>query len=236
MYTPWPLPPTVGSLLACGDNSAVYLWRLATGDEIPVIAGHAGRISRMAFSPDGRFLISASSDTTVRVWDGQGAREVVRFTEHRTMVSGLAVSPDGRIVASCCRKFAYLWERDTGRVLRRLSGDDGFKGIGNTLAFAPNGQTLAVGTLVGPIYIWQLDPGKILQEFHYPKKTTVHSLAYSPDSKFLASRDLFGVIYLWDLATQKPRWVQEAPSPLRDMAFSSDGATLAAGGGRFVRT
>ena len=58
-------------LLASGDLSSgtIHLWEAATGQELERLVGHQGRVTSLAFSPDGKLLVSGSEDTTALVWD-----------------------------------------------------------------------------------------------------------------------------------------------------------------------
>jgi WD40 repeat protein len=69
-----------GRLLACGQNDvgSLSLYALTTGKEIARFAGHRGRLSRLAFSPDSARLASASWDSTVLIWDIAAVAERAR--------------------------------------------------------------------------------------------------------------------------------------------------------------
>jgi RNA polymerase sigma factor (sigma-70 family) len=66
-----------GSLLAAaigdeGQESSVHVWDVLAGKKIAALPGHRGKVTRLAWSPDGRRLASCSTDTTVLVWDVAG--------------------------------------------------------------------------------------------------------------------------------------------------------------------
>jgi RNA polymerase sigma factor (sigma-70 family) len=66
-----------GTLLAAalgdeGKESLVHLWDVLTGKKIAALAGHRGKVTSLAFAPNGRRLASASTDTTILVWDVAG--------------------------------------------------------------------------------------------------------------------------------------------------------------------
>jgi len=57
-------------LLATGDSSGeIRIWRLDNGNSIKVLAEHTDRITCLATSPDGRFLVSSSKDKTIKLWE-----------------------------------------------------------------------------------------------------------------------------------------------------------------------
>jgi WD40 repeat protein len=85
-----------GTLATAAVDGAVRLWD-PTGRETGRLR-HDDMVNALAFSRDGRYLATASSDRTARVWDLAGRREMVRFA-HPTTVNAIAFSPDMRLVA-----------------------------------------------------------------------------------------------------------------------------------------
>jgi WD40 repeat protein len=102
----------------------------------------------------------------------------------------------------------------------------------NSVAFSPDGKTLATGTNDGSVWLWDLatrQAGRLLTASGFP----VHSVAFSPDGKTLAAGSNDGSVRLWGLATHRPiggRLIINGPGgPVTSVAFSPDGKILAAG-------
>ena len=93
-------------------------------------------VTAVAFSPDGRYVVSGSIDDTARVWEVTSGHEVARLT-HDDWVSAVAFSPDGRFVVSgSIDNTARVWEAASGREVARMThGDE----VG-TVAFSPDGR------------------------------------------------------------------------------------------------
>jgi serine/threonine protein kinase len=64
------------------------------------LAGHTGRITCIAFSPTGEFLVSGGKDRSVRVWRSEDGRELRNFQGHKGKVTGVVFRPDGKAVYS----------------------------------------------------------------------------------------------------------------------------------------
>jgi WD40 repeat protein len=58
-----------GTLFAAGADNSIRLWDVATGRELSPLRGHHGVVQSLAFFPDGKRLLSGSSDTTALVWE-----------------------------------------------------------------------------------------------------------------------------------------------------------------------
>src|SRR5262249_19310977 len=102
-----------GKHLAGSVGNEVKVWDAQTGREILTLTEHAGRVQGVAFSPDGRRLVSAAADRTVKLWDAQTGEELRPFKGlsgpvndrdsargGRGPVAVSVFSPDGRRVAS----------------------------------------------------------------------------------------------------------------------------------------
>ena len=78
----------------------------------------------MAFSPDGRFCLSGSSDKTLRLWDASTGQCVRTFEGHTEHVTSVAFSPDGRFCLSGSDDQATLrlWDASTGQCVRTFEG------------------------------------------------------------------------------------------------------------------
>lgn len=80
--------------------------------------GTTGIISTVAFSKDGRFLLTGSWDKTARWWDAASGQRVRSFVGHTDGVSSVAFSPDGRFVLTGDADNARLWDAASGQQIR----------------------------------------------------------------------------------------------------------------------
>ena len=85
---------------AGNSNAAIRLWDVTTGEEKLKLQGQEAAVQDLAFSPQGRFLASASRDKTVRLWDCFGDSWCLTLREHDSAVNSVAFSPDGKQLAS----------------------------------------------------------------------------------------------------------------------------------------
>jgi hypothetical protein len=118
----WPAGATGLSAVVCGpgelvaaatmgDRPAIKLFRLEDGREVGSLEGHVGSVKGLAFSPDGRRLLSCGSDFAVRLWHTGSGRELLTFREHTDVPVTVAWSPDGRRIGSAGHdSMIKLWE------------------------------------------------------------------------------------------------------------------------------
>ena len=87
--------------------------------ERAVLRGHQGAVRALAFSPDGKTLVSGSSDRTIRVWDTNTGQERATWKTHKEAVRALAFSPNGKLLASGDDGgTTFVWDVATGKAQR----------------------------------------------------------------------------------------------------------------------
>jgi len=122
-----------------------------------IFVAHADSVGSVAFSPDGKRIVSGSDDNTIRVWNAEtGAVVSGPFEGHTRSVNSVAFSPDGkRIVSGSWNKTIRVWNAETGAV---VSGPfEGHIGSVNTVALSPDGGCIVSGSVDETIRVWNLE-------------------------------------------------------------------------------
>jgi len=90
-------------LLASGlkdHQGTVTVWDLASHTELFTLQGHTAMIRTIAFSPDGRRIVTASADKTAKIWDSSTGAELLTLRGHKDVVGSARFSPDGSKIAT----------------------------------------------------------------------------------------------------------------------------------------
>ncbi|MGW4957426.1 nSTAND1 domain-containing NTPase [Nonomuraea sp. NPDC004186] len=144
--------------LAIGmDDGTIRLFDPRTrSDKATPLRGHTGAVEHVAFSPDGRLLVSASADRTIRLWDVTTGRQLGQpLVGHTDTVWMVAFSPDARLLASAGRdRTIRLWDVATGRQLGRPL--TGHREDVSAVAFTPDGRTLVSTGYDKTIRLWNV--------------------------------------------------------------------------------
>jgi RNA polymerase sigma factor (sigma-70 family) len=220
------------------ESRGIHLYQCDTGKKTGelVPSNRLQMIFALAYSPDGKTLASAGRGAIIQLWDPARGKEIFRGGDGAEMwIETVAFSPDGKTVASAGRdNTIVLWEAGTGKFLRRIAGAAPKARPGAlfnekvwSLAFSPDGKTLASGSGDASIYLWDPATGKQIGRID-GHKHWVRSVAFSPDGKTLASGSQDKSVRLWDPATGKPiRQFDGHGHGVRSVGFSRDGKTLA---------
>jgi RNA polymerase sigma factor (sigma-70 family) len=229
------------------------------GDDLPLGAlarmgtvrlHHGGPALSVAFSTDGKWIVSSGGDFqfghcdfTASIWDAATGKELRRFSGHWGRIFAVAISPDGKTIATGSEdRTICLWDAATAQELHRLQGH---RGKINGVAFSPDGKMLASASDDGSIRLWDVATGR---EMHLllghrqgvqtvlfmfmPAEQAVRSVAFSPAGKTLVSASVDGTLRLWEAATGKElRHIGQQQQSINGLALTADGHTLASGGG-----
>ena len=119
-----------------------------------------GGIRAVAFSPDGKRIVSGGFDGKVRFWDAEFGTPVGQPLEgHKGVVSSVAFSPDGKRIASGDEDgVVRLWDTETGQPVGEpaMSHRDWVSGV----AFSPDGKRIASGGGDGVVRLWDAETGR----------------------------------------------------------------------------
>jgi WD40 repeat protein len=176
-----------GLIASGGANGAVQLWR-ADGRRAAKLTGHTDAITSLAFSPDGRLLVSGSADRTARIWDVETGKLVHALTGHAFGVTSVSFSPSGRLVlTSSVDGDARIWSVSSGKTVQRLKFH---VATVSEAAFSPDGRWVVTA---GPTAaaIWQVRSGLLLYGLH-GTKGNLTSAAWAPDSQRIVVGDTGG--------------------------------------------
>ncbi len=212
------------------ENMPIQVWNVATGESVQTLEGHRAYVTDLQFTPDGKHLISSSTDQTIRLWNWPEGRTVAVLHGHLDQVDGLATSPDGRTFASRCRDGSiFLWPLypstrppayrtlmvDVPNLRRRppvFTSDS--KSI---IAVDPNGQLAQ----------WDIATLRQTRRWRTPDQNGKRVDALAPDGTQAAILDANGCVSLLDLTTgaERTNVLRNAP-PVRTCYFGASGRYL----------
>jgi WD40 repeat protein len=135
-------------LTGSGHDHTARLWDAATGRPCGPILAHRSSVWAVAFSPDGKTVMTGSHDHTARLWDAATGRPLCPHLTHRLTVHSVAFSPDGKTVITGSQESARLWDAATGRPYGQTlthQGASSSTGVVWAVAFSPDGKAVITG-------------------------------------------------------------------------------------------
>ena len=205
------------------------------------------KLDSIAFSPDGKiFAYTHIYDSTIRIRDTQTLKLKKTLTDNTGYIysARIYLSPDGRTLATL-RSGApiQVWDVTAGNLKKTLTGYSVTyrrnryfnlvrlldQWVVDSVAFSPDGKTLANGSRDGTIRLWSIDSGRLTKTLS-EHQGFINGLAFSPDGKLLASGSEDGLIIMWNLETGTYEvFLAERIGIISCVSFSRDGSLLAGG-------
>ncbi|MFN6583565.1 MAG: WD40 repeat domain-containing protein, partial [Aulosira sp. ZfuVER01] len=237
-----PVQPLEGLVLAIqtmGENLEKYpnqllasvLGSLKEATNTPIEAnslrGHEQEVNCLAFSPDGKFIASGSSDSTVCLWNIIGNPTAQFLLGHEQEVNCLAFSPDGKfIISGSIDGILCLWDLQGNLITQPWQGHE--EGV-ISVTFNSNGNCIISVGFDGTVCLWNLQGNAIAQPWRGHKEGVI-SVTFSPKSDSIISVGFDGTVCLWDLqgnAITQPWHRHEAK--IICVAFSPDRKFIVSG-------
>ncbi|MGO9172414.1 MAG: eIF2A-related protein [Rhodomicrobium sp.] len=192
---------------------------------VPQVA-HSGVVNSVAFSPDGKRVLSGGQDQTLKLWDAATGMLIRTFRDN--YVTSVAFSPDrdGKwVLSGSTDQTLKLWDAPTGKLIRKFSGHTGEV---TSVAFSPDGRLVLSGSDDRTLRLWDAFTGELVRSFK-GHTAGVKAVAFSPDAdgRRVLSGSFDGTLKIWDAETAQ--LIRSVETDVTSVAFAPGGRRVLSG-------
>jgi WD40 repeat protein len=210
----WTTPNTRMQVVAALQQ-AIYAIR-----ERNRLEGHTDWVSSVIWSPDGKFIASASKDNSIKLWNKDGICKKT-LLGHQAGVYSVSWSPDGQKLASASEdKTVKIWNKE-GVLLKTLTGHQDRV---SSVTFSPKSQLIATASWDKTVKLWKTD-GTLLKTLKHSDR--ILGVSFSPDGKVIASASRDHTISLWQQDGTFIKSWKAHDQAVTSVTFSPDGEMIA---------
>jgi WD40 repeat protein len=190
-------------------------------------SGHKSTVTSVAFAPDGKYIVSGSSDNSIKLWSVETKELLYTFEGHSNWVNSVSFSGDGRfIVSGSSDRSVKLWSVEERRLLYTFEGhSDGVYSV----SISRDGRFIISGSYDKSVKLWSVEERRLIDTFE-GHSGGVYSVSISRDGRFIVSGSTDKSVKLWSVEERRLLHTFEGHSGgVSSVSISRDGRFIVSG-------